>query len=80
VLNRLRTATRQPDRLADLSEQERTVVEFIGPGMTNRQIGQHMALSENRVKAFVSQLLTKLGVARRKLAGELHGRARRGTE
>jgi DNA-binding NarL/FixJ family response regulator len=83
VLNRLRTAARQ-DRLADLSEQERAVLEFIGKGLTNRQIGQHMALSESRVKACVSQLLAKLGVARRTqaaaLAGELHDRARRGTE
>ena len=51
--------------LATLSDQERTVLQLIGEGLTNRQIGERMFLAEKTVKNYVSRLLAKLGMERR---------------
>lgn len=51
--------------LANLTEQERTLLELLGEGLTNRQIASRMFLAEKTVKNYVSRLLTKLGVERR---------------
>jgi len=50
VLDRLRTAEQVDDRLKGLSDQERRILELIGEGMTNRQIGQTMHLAEKTIK------------------------------
>ena len=52
-------------RIAVLTNQERRVLEFIGEGLTNRQIGERMLLAEKTVKNYVSSLLAKLGFERR---------------
>jgi DNA-binding NarL/FixJ family response regulator len=51
--------------LADLSPREREVLDLIGEGLTNAQIGKRLYLSEKTVKNTVSRLLAKLGVERR---------------
>ncbi|MFD6551385.1 response regulator transcription factor, partial [Streptomyces sp. NPDC058398] len=38
---------------------------LIGDGLTNREIGQKLYLSEKTVKNHISRLLAKLGVQRR---------------
>ena len=48
-----------------LTHQEKRILELIAEGMTNRQIGEVMYLSEKTVKNYVSHVLTKLGMARR---------------
>ena len=67
------------DRLALLTDQERTVLRLIGEGLTNRQIGERMGLAEKTVKNYTSHLLAKLGLERRTqaaiLATELRDRA-----
>jgi two-component system response regulator DevR len=78
VLDRMReTANRRRDPLAALTDQERTVLEHIGEGLTNRQIAERMFLAEKTVKNYVSHLLAKLGMERRTqaavLAAELRG-------
>jgi len=65
VLERLRRGSEEDERLAALSDQERRILELIGEGMTNRQIGEHMHLAEKTVKNYVSSLLAKLGMERR---------------
>ena len=65
VLDRLRNAEQVDDRLGALSDQERRILELIGEGMTNRQIGQTMHLAEKTIKNYVSSLLAKLGMERR---------------
>jgi len=80
VLDRMRSAAAapRPDPLDVLSEQERTVLDLIGEGLTNREIGERMFLAEKTVKNYVSHLLAKLGMQRRTqvaiLATELRGR------
>ncbi|MFH9955950.1 response regulator [Streptomyces roseolus] len=55
----------EDERLAALSERERSVLELIGEGLTNRQIAKRLYLSEKTVKNHISRLLGKLGVERR---------------
>jgi len=65
VMERLRTQATVKDPLAGLSEQERKILDLIGEGLTNRQIGERMFLAEKTVKNYVSNLLAKLGMERR---------------
>ncbi|MEV6317334.1 response regulator transcription factor [Streptomyces sp. NPDC051776] len=48
-----------------LTEREREILELIGDGLTNREIGLRLHLAEKTVKNHVSRLLAKLGVERR---------------
>ncbi|GAA3012554.1 response regulator transcription factor [Streptosporangium longisporum] len=65
MLSRLRDRSRKEDPLAALSDQERHILELIGEGLTNRQIGERMFLAEKTVKNYVSNLLAKLNMQRR---------------
>ncbi|MBL1112058.1 MULTISPECIES: response regulator [Streptomyces] len=61
------TAPQEPrdEVLAGLSPREREILVLIGDGLTNRQIGKRLFLSEKTVKNHISRLLAKLGVERR---------------
>lgn len=48
-----------------LTERERGVVACVSGGLTNRQIADHLGLSEKTVKNYVSNVLGKLGMTRR---------------
>jgi DNA-binding NarL/FixJ family response regulator len=65
VLARMRDQATKTDPLAGLTPQERKILELIGEGLTNRQIGEQMYLAEKTVKNYVSALFAKLGVERR---------------
>jgi len=65
LMSRLRRDTEQDERLRDLSPTERTLLQLLGEGLTNREIGQRMFLAEKTVKNYVSRLLTKLGLSGR---------------
>ena len=65
MLDRLRNPEPVDDRLAQLTEQERRILDLIAQGLTNRQIGNEMHLAEKTVKNYVSNLLAKLGMSRR---------------
>ena len=64
VLERLRHKD-DDDPLAALTDQERTILELIAEGLTNRQIGERMFLAEKTVKNYVSNMFAKLGMSRR---------------
>ncbi|GAB1819708.1 response regulator [Herbidospora sp. RD11066] len=76
MLHRLRDQAGRTDPLAALSDQERTILELIGEGLTNRQIGERMYLAEKTVKNYVSNLLAKLNMQRRTQAAALAARMR----
>jgi DNA-binding NarL/FixJ family response regulator len=80
LMARIRSDAEQPGPLASLTEQERTVLDLIGKGLTNRQIGEQMFLAEKTVKNYVSSVLAKLGMQRRTqvavLATEIRDRRR----
>ncbi|MFF3612050.1 response regulator [Streptomyces sp. NPDC002580] len=60
-----------PAEIASLSPREREILSLIGDGLTNREIGQKLYLSEKTVKNHISRLLAKLGVHRRVQAAVL---------
>jgi DNA-binding NarL/FixJ family response regulator len=65
VMARMRETANRKDPLAGLTEQERKILELIGEGLTNRQIGERMYLAEKTVKNYISGLFAKLGMERR---------------
>ena len=65
VMERIRKQAASDNPLAGLSEQERKILDLIGEGLTNKQIGERLYLAEKTVKNYVSNLLSKLGMQRR---------------
>ncbi len=65
VMERIRKEATRVDPLAELTEQERKILDLIGEGLTNRQIGEELFLAEKTVKNYVSSILAKLGLQRR---------------
>jgi DNA-binding NarL/FixJ family response regulator len=66
------------DGRVELTLRERQILDLIAEGMTNRQIGDRLALAEKTVKNYVSGLLDKLGFERRTQAA-VYGAARHRT-
>ncbi len=54
--------TSDEERLAALNDRERELLDLVAEGLTNRQIGERLHLSEKTVKNYVSALLKKLGM------------------
>ncbi|MFJ4483587.1 response regulator [Streptomyces longwoodensis] len=80
LMTRLRGGGQQPaeepDVLPGLTDREREILDLIGEGLTNRQIGQRLYLAEKTVKNHISRLLAKLGVERRVQAAVIATQAR----
>ncbi|MFI6317593.1 response regulator [Nonomuraea sp. NPDC050556] len=74
MLHRLRDQANHKDPLETLSDQERNILELIGEGLTNRQIGERLYLAEKTVKNYVSNLLAKLNMQRRTQAAAMAAR------
>jgi DNA-binding NarL/FixJ family response regulator len=74
VMARMRDQATRSDPLAELTGQERRILELIGEGLTNRQIGERMYLAEKTVKNYVSALFAKLGMERRTQAAAFAAR------
>ena len=77
LLTRLREGAPQDARLASLREREREVLTLSTDGLTNREIGEHLHLSEKTVKNYVSGLFAKLGMQRRTQAAVYGAEVRR---
>ncbi|MEO5658989.1 MAG: response regulator transcription factor [Polaromonas sp.] len=54
-----------PDPLQELTEREREILGLIGTGLTNREIGERIFLSEKTIKHYVTNILQKLQVRSR---------------
>ena len=85
VMRRMREEAESVDPLAELTTRERRILELIGEGLTNRQIGERLFLAEKTVKNHVSSVLTKLAMQRRSQAAAYAARlesqpTRRGTD
>lgn len=65
VLAELHRADAEREEVSRLTAREREILELIAQGKTNRQIGSELFLAEKTVKNYVSNLLAKLGMARR---------------
>ncbi|MEO3873852.1 response regulator transcription factor [Nonomuraea sp. B12E4] len=78
MLRRLREQTATKDPLAALSDRERCILDLIGEGLTNRQIGERLFLAEKTIKNYVSNLLSKLNMQHRTQVAALSARLRAG--
>ena len=74
VLDRIRHGDEDDQRLAVLTERERTIFDLIGEGLTNRQIAERVHLAEKTVKNYVSNILMKMGMERRTQAAAYSAR------
>jgi DNA-binding NarL/FixJ family response regulator len=74
VLDRIRRPAPEVDEFAGVTDREKEILELIAEGLTNRQIGEALCLSEKTVKNYVSTLLHKLGLERRTQAAVLAAR------
>ena len=54
-----------PDPLQELTDREREILSLIGTGLTNREIGERIFLSEKTNKHYVTNILQKLQVRSR---------------
>jgi DNA-binding NarL/FixJ family response regulator len=77
VLNLVRDRNRltAAEKLNQLSHQERRVVALLADGMTNKQIGEQLGLTEKTVKNYLATIFTKLNIERRTQAAALHAEA-----
>ena len=58
-------------KLNQLSPQERRVVALLADGLTNKEIGDRLGLTEKTVKNYLATIFTKLNIARRAQAAAL---------
>ena len=65
---------RESDPLAELSSRERQVLELVGNGMSNQEIGMKLGLAEKTIKHYMTNILTKLQVRSRVEAALLAAR------
>lgn len=65
------------DKLGQLSPQERKVVAYLADGLTNKEIGDRLGLTEKTVKNYLSTVFSKLNISRRAQAATLFAKAGR---
>ncbi|HVE17802.1 MAG TPA: LuxR C-terminal-related transcriptional regulator, partial [Ilumatobacteraceae bacterium] len=79
LLDRLRNPQYNRDpRLAALTELERTILDLVAEGLTNRQIAVRVSRAVKTVKNYMSSILMKLGMTRRTEAAVFAVRSRSG--
>ncbi len=68
IIEQLRSGsfqTAEERKAQQLNERELQILDLVSEGLTNREIGARLYLSEKTVKHHVSDLLAKLGLTRR---------------
>ena len=53
------------DDVIALTARERSVLELIAQGLSNKAIARRLSLTEGTVKGYVSQILQKMGISDR---------------
>lgn len=74
VLNLVRHGGTQSaaKKLSTLSPQERRVVALLAGGLTNKEIGEQLGLTEKTVKNYLATIFSKLNLTRRTQAAALY--------
>ncbi|MCB0167778.1 MAG: response regulator transcription factor [Anaerolineae bacterium] len=65
TLMQMQTQPTSPAGLDQLTDRETEVLKRVAQGLTNREIGEKLAISTTTVRTHVSSLLSKLGFANR---------------
>lgn len=64
LAQRLRTR-REPEPVEPLTEREKDVMRLLGQGLSNKEIGARLFITERTARTYVSNILGKLGLASR---------------
>lgn len=64
LAQRLR-AKKEPEPVEPLTEREKDVMRLLGQGMSNKEIGSELFITERTARTYVSNILGKLGLASR---------------
>lgn len=66
LLERLRNpAPVEDEKIRSLTKLERSILDLVAQGLTNRQIANELNIAEKTVKNYMSSILAKLGLSRR---------------
>jgi DNA-binding NarL/FixJ family response regulator len=65
LAQRMRNRKFEPDPVEPLTERERDVIRLLGQGMSNKDIGATLFITERTARTYVSNILGKLGLASR---------------
>jgi two-component system nitrate/nitrite response regulator NarL len=77
ILVTLSRSTAPQDPLEELSERESEILKLVVQGLTNREIGERLHLSEKTIKHYITNILEKLHVRSRMEAAMLAVRGTR---
>jgi two-component system nitrate/nitrite response regulator NarL len=53
------------DPLAELTEREREILDLVGEGLSNAEVGERLVIAEKTVKHYMTSILAKLGARSR---------------
>ena len=65
LAQRMRTRKTEDDLAEPLTEREKDVLRLLGQGMSNKEIGAALFITERTARTYVSNILGKLGLASR---------------
>ena len=65
LAQRLRTKRVEPDPAEPLTDREKDVLRLLGQGLSNKDIGSTLFITERTARTYVSNILGKLGLASR---------------
>jgi DNA-binding NarL/FixJ family response regulator len=65
VMQRMSTKSNKNEKLTDLTKREKEIVIKISEGLTNREIGEELFISEGTVKNNITSILSKLNLKHR---------------
>jgi DNA-binding NarL/FixJ family response regulator len=65
LAQRMRTRKNEPDPVEPLTDREKDVLRLLGQGMSNKEIGASLFITERTARTYVSNILGKLGLASR---------------
>ena len=58
-------AKKDPEPVEPLTDREKDVMRLLGQGMSNKEIGAKLFITERTARTYVSNILGKLGLASR---------------
>lgn len=76
IIRFIRGETGDDPVVAQMTEQERQILDLLGDGLSNREIADRVYLAEKTVKNYVSRILAKLGMSTRSEAAAFVARQR----